>query len=77
MVDKAIIIEKKIKEMEKKRKLSFQGQSSESNIRPRLPQAGPFFRNPNMVCPPMHGHRPPLQMQRPNFQAQCPNFQMQ
>jgi predicted GIY-YIG superfamily endonuclease len=48
MVDKAIIIENKIKEMEKnsKRKLLFQGQSSGSNIRLRLPQPGPFFRNP-------------------------------
>jgi hypothetical protein len=40
MVDKAIVIENKIKEMEKdgKRKVSFSGQSSESNVRPRFSQ---------------------------------------
>jgi hypothetical protein len=40
MVDKAIVIESKIKEMEKdgKRKVSFSGQSSGSNIRPRFTQ---------------------------------------
>jgi hypothetical protein len=38
MVDKAIVIENKIKEMEKdgKRKVSFHGQPSGSNVRPRL-----------------------------------------
>jgi hypothetical protein len=38
MVDKAIVIENKIKEMEKdgKRKVSFYGQSSGSNVRPRF-----------------------------------------
>jgi hypothetical protein len=38
MVDKAIVIESKIKEMEKdgKRKVPFSGQSSGSNVRPRL-----------------------------------------
>jgi hypothetical protein len=79
MVDKAIIVEKKIKEMEKngKRKTSFSGQSSGSNTWPCLPQSGPFFRNPSMVRPSMHGQRPPFHMQRPNFQAQRPNFQMQ
>jgi hypothetical protein len=62
MVDKAIIIKNKIKEMEKnsKRDLSFQGQSLGTNIRPRLPQTGPFFRNPNMVHPPMHGQHTPF-----------------
>jgi hypothetical protein len=40
MVDKAIVIENKIKEMEKddKRKVSFHGQPSGSNIRPRFSQ---------------------------------------
>jgi hypothetical protein len=39
MVDKAIIIKNKIKEMEKnvKRKMPFPGQSSRSNMKPRLP----------------------------------------
>jgi hypothetical protein len=38
MVDKAIVIENKIREMEKdgKRKVSFSGQSSGSNVRPRF-----------------------------------------
>jgi hypothetical protein len=51
MVDKAIIIENKIKEIEKssKRKLPLKGQSLGSNTRPHLPQLGPFFRSPNMV----------------------------
>jgi hypothetical protein len=46
MVDKAIVIENKIKEMEKddKRKVSFSGQSSGSNVRPRLSQPNPFFQ---------------------------------
>jgi hypothetical protein len=67
MVDKAIIIKNKIKEMEKngKRKMSFPGQSLGSNTRPRLPQSGPFFINLSMVHPPMHGQRPPFQMQKP------------
>jgi hypothetical protein len=38
MVDKAIVVENKIKEMEKdgKRKMSFSRQSSRSNVRPRF-----------------------------------------
>jgi hypothetical protein len=40
MVDNAIVIENKIKKIEKdgKRKVSFSGQSSESNVRPRFSQ---------------------------------------
>jgi hypothetical protein len=40
MIDKAIVIENKIREMEKdgKRKVSFSGQSSGSNVRPRFMQ---------------------------------------
>jgi hypothetical protein len=40
MVDKAIVIENKIREMEKdgKRKVSFSGQSYRSNVRPRFAQ---------------------------------------
>jgi hypothetical protein len=62
MVDKAIIVENKIKEMEKngKRKMLFSRQSSGSNIRPRLPPLGPFFRNPSMVHMPMNGPCPIL-----------------
>jgi hypothetical protein len=79
MDDKAIIIENKLKEMEKigKRKMSLPGQSLGSNTKPRLPQPGPFFRSPNMVHPPMHGQHPIFQMQWSNFQAQRLNFQMQ
>jgi hypothetical protein len=53
MVDKAIIIENKIKEMEKdgKRKMSFHGQSSKSNIRPRLSRSNQFFKPPQMNWP--------------------------
>jgi hypothetical protein len=69
MVDEAIIVESKIKEIEKngKRKTSFSGQSSGNNTRPRLPQSGTFFRNSSMVLPSMHGQHPPFYIQRPNF----------
>jgi hypothetical protein len=65
MVDKAIIVENKIKQMEKngKRKSSFLGQCLGSNTRPRLPRSGPFFRNLSMVRPSMHGQCPPYHMQ--------------
>jgi translation initiation factor RLI1 len=65
MVNKAIIIKNKIKEMEKngKRKTLFSRQSSGSNTQPRFPRSGPFFRNPSMVRPSMHGQRPPFHMQ--------------
>jgi hypothetical protein len=48
MVDKAIVIENKIKEMEKdgKRKVSFSGQSSGNNVRPRFSQPNKFFKPP-------------------------------
>jgi hypothetical protein len=79
MVDKAIIVENKLKEMEKngKRKMPFQGQSLGSNTRPRLPQPGTFFRAPQMIHSPMEGQHHPFQMQRPNFPMQQPGFQMQ
>jgi hypothetical protein len=69
MLNKAIIVENKIKEMEKngKRKASFSGQSLGSNTEPRLPLLGPFFRNLSMVHPSMHGQHPPFHMHRPNF----------
>jgi hypothetical protein len=81
MVDKAIVIENKIKEMEKdgKRKVSFSGQSSGINDRPRFSQPNQFFKPPQMNRPPMpvqvsHNQFP---TQRPNIQAQHPSFQMQ
>jgi hypothetical protein len=81
MVDKAIVIENKIKKMEKvgKRKVSFSGQSSGSNVRPCLSQPNPFFKSPQMNRPPMPVQvpHPQFPMQRPNFQAQRPSFQMQ
>jgi hypothetical protein len=50
VVDKAIVIENKIKEMEKdgKRKVSFSGQSSGSNVRPRFSQPNQFVKPPQM-----------------------------
>jgi hypothetical protein len=81
MVDKAIVIKNKIKEMEKdgKRKVSFDGQPSGSNVRPRLSQPNQFFKSPQMNRPPMPVQVPHPQFltQRPTFQAQRPSFQMQ
>jgi hypothetical protein len=74
MVDKAIVIENKIKEMEKdgKRKVSFSGQSSESNVRPRFSQPNQFFKSLQMNRLPI-----PVQVPRPQFLTQQPNFQAQ
>ena len=71
MVDKAIVIENKIKEMEKdgKRKVSFSGQSSRSNVRPRFSQPNQFFKPPQMNRSPM-----PVQVPRPQFLMQRLNF---
>jgi hypothetical protein len=46
MVDKAIVIENKIKEMENdgKRKMPFNGQSSENNVRHCFSQPNQFFK---------------------------------
>jgi hypothetical protein len=78
MVDKATIIENKIREMEKdgKRKVPFPGQSSESNARPRFVQPNQLFKPLTMNRPPMPVEMPCSQFpaQRPNFQAQRPNF---
>jgi hypothetical protein len=48
MVDKAIVVENKIREMEKdgKRKVPFSGQSSGSNVRPCFSQPNQFFKPP-------------------------------
>jgi hypothetical protein len=50
MVDKAIVIESKLKEMERdgKTKMPFPGQSSGSNVRPRFSQPNQFFKPPQM-----------------------------
>jgi hypothetical protein len=64
MVDKAIVIENNIREMEKdgKRKVPFSGQSSGSNVRPRFTQPNQFFK--------------PLQMNRPPMPVQVPRSQI-
>jgi hypothetical protein len=64
MVDKAIVIKRKLKEMEKdgKRKMPFPGQSSRSNVRPRFSQPNQFFKPPQMNRSQML-----MQMQRPQF----------
>jgi hypothetical protein len=80
MVDKAIVIESKIREIEKdgKRKVSFSGQSSRSNVRPRFSQLNQFFKPLQMNRPlmPVQVPRSQFPTQRPNFQAQCLSFQM-
>jgi hypothetical protein len=47
-IDKAIVIESKLKEMEKdgKRKIPLPGQSSGSNVRPHFSQSIQFFKPP-------------------------------
>jgi hypothetical protein len=80
MVNKAIVIENKIKEIEKNvnRKVSFHGQPSRSNIRHRFSQPNQFFK-PQLMNQPqmsMQVSRPQFQVQRPNFQAQHLIFQM-
>jgi hypothetical protein len=64
MVDKANVIENKIKEMEKgdKSKMPFNGQPSRSNIRPCFSQPNQFLKPPQMNRPQM-----PMPMQRPQF----------
>jgi hypothetical protein len=64
MVDKAIVIESKIKEMENdgKRKVSFSEQSFGSNVRPRFLRPNQFFKPPQMNQTQM-----PMQLQRPQF----------
>jgi hypothetical protein len=81
VVDKTIVIENKIKEMEKdgKRRVSFHEQPSGSNVRARFSQPNQFFKSPQMNWPPMPVQvpRPQFLTQRLNFQAQRPSFQMQ
>jgi hypothetical protein len=81
MVDKAIVIEHKIREMEKdgKRKVPFSGQSSGSNVKPRFTQPNQHFKPLQMNRPPMPVQVPCSQflMQWPNFQAQRLSFQTQ
>jgi hypothetical protein len=62
MIDKAIVIKNKIKEIKKygKRKMPFHGQSSWSNFGPRFSQANQFFKPPQMNRPQM-----PMQVLHP------------
>jgi hypothetical protein len=64
MVNKAIVVENRIREMEKdgKRKVPFSGQYSGSNVRPRFSQPNQFFKSPQMNRTQM-----PMQMHRPQF----------
>jgi hypothetical protein len=73
MVDNVIVVENKIREMEKdgKRKVPFSGQSSGSNVRPCFSQPNQFFKSPQMNRTQM-----PIQMQCPQFQMQRPQYQM-
>jgi hypothetical protein len=73
MVDKAIVVENKIREMEKdgKRKVPFSRQSSGTNVRPRFSQPNQFFKPPQMNRTQM-----PMQMLCPQFQMQQPQYQM-
>jgi hypothetical protein len=73
MVDKANVVENKIREMEKdgKKKVSFSGQSSGSNVRPRFSQPNQFFMPLRMNHTQM-----PMQMQRPQFHMQRRQYQM-
>jgi hypothetical protein len=73
MVDKAIVVENKIREIEKddKRKVPFSGQSSGSNVSPRFLQPNQFFNPPLMNRTQM-----PMQMQRPQFQKLQLQYQM-
>jgi hypothetical protein len=65
MVNKAIIVENKIKEIERnvKQKMPYEGQSSGRNTRTRLPQPGPFFRAPQMMRSLMQGQHHAFLMQ--------------
>jgi hypothetical protein len=71
MVNKVIVIENKIKEIEKdgKKKMPFHGQSSKTNVRPRFSQPNQLYKPPQMNRPQM-----PMQMQRPQFQMQRPQL---
>jgi hypothetical protein len=64
MIDKAIVVESKLKEMEKdgKRKMPFPGQSSGSNVRSCFSQPNQFFKPPQMNQTQML-----VQMQCPQF----------
>jgi hypothetical protein len=81
MVDKAIVIENKIKEMEKdgKKKVPFSGQSSGSNVRSRFTQPNQFYKPLQMNWPlmPVEVPRSQFLTQRSNFQAQRLSFQTQ
>jgi hypothetical protein len=65
MVNKAIIVENKLKEIERnvKRKVPYEGQSSGRNTRTHLLQPGPFFRASQMMRSLMQGQHHAFLMQ--------------
>jgi hypothetical protein len=67
MMDKAIVIECKLKEMDKdgKRKMPFPGLSSGSNVRPHFSLPNQFFKPSQMNCMEI-----PMQMKHPQFHMQ-------
>jgi hypothetical protein len=69
LVDKAIIIENKLKEMKKdgKHKMVFSGLHLGSNTRPHFSQPSQFVRTPFLS-------RAPVQVPRPQFQNQRSQF---
>jgi hypothetical protein len=71
MVNKAIVIESKLKEMEKdgKRKMPFPGLSSGSNVGSRFWQPNQFFKTPQI-----NRQQMPMEMQHPQFQMQWPQY---
>jgi hypothetical protein len=79
LVDKAIIIDNKLNEMEKdgKRKMSFSGQHSGSNTKPHFSQPSQFVRAPFPNRAPMQVPHPQFQNQQSQFPMQHPNFQTQ
>jgi hypothetical protein len=77
MVDKAIVVENKIREMEKdgKRKVPFSGQSSGSNVRPRFSQPNQFFKPPQINHTDADANAAPLILDAmatvPDAEAKC------
>jgi hypothetical protein len=76
LVDKAITIENKLKEMEKddKCKMGFLGQHSGSNTKPCFSHPSQFVRAPFQNCAPMQVPHPQFQNQRSQFPMECPSF---
>jgi hypothetical protein len=76
LVDKAIIIKNKLKEMEKdgKYKMVFLGQHYGTNTRPHFSQPSQFVRTLLPSHAPVQVPHPQLQNQHSQFPLQHPNF---